>query len=66
VNGDRRMRERRTGGKGDFQLRNGFRELQRKSPSVNQMNHGCVLAGSTNGGDPAKGLPRYEDINDGG
>ena len=56
------MREGGIGGKGGFQLRNEFQELQRKSRPVNQKT--CVLAGTTKGGDPTKGLPRCVDIND--
>lgn len=59
------MREReRTGGKGaisssamDFRSSKGV-------SSRNQKSHCCVSAGTTEGGDPSKGLPKYVDIND--
>lgn len=58
------MREQ-TGGKGAISSSAmNFRSSKESLLPGNQKSHCCVSAGTTKGGDPTKGLPRYVDIND--
>ena len=56
------MREQ-TGGKGAISSSAMDFRSSKEVSSRNQKSHCCVSAGTTKGGDPTKGLPRYVDIN---